>query len=96
MCKKIEKMVAEKEINMNGLIEITQRKAFQKVTDLCNENANKIEVIEARFEEVREKVQADREFVDTRLSRIDDSAVIKRWVTGIVANLTVEINSKLS
>jgi hypothetical protein len=35
-----------------------------------------LEVSDQRFEDIKSKVQADREFVDTRLSRIDDSAVI--------------------
>jgi len=39
-----------------------------------------LEVSDQRFEDIKSKVQGDREFVDTRLSRIDDSIVIKTWM----------------
>ncbi len=51
--------------------------------------------MDARFDEVREKVQSDREFVDTRLSRIDDSAVMKKWVDNRLMTLSHEMINQI-
>ncbi len=50
----------------------------------------KIDLVESRFEELSSKVQKDREFLDTRLSRIDDSAVMKKWVENLLVTLKYE------
>lgn len=55
----------------------------------------KIELAEARFEELTAKVQRDRELVDTRLSRIDDSIVIKKWVENLFVTHNFEINNRI-
>lgn len=55
----------------------------------------KIDLVESRFEELNSKVQKDREFLDTRLSRIDDSAVIKKWVENLLVTLKYETSLQI-
>ena len=49
----------------------------------------------ASFEDVRQRVQADREFVDTKLSRIDESSIIKRWVESLMHESNVNTNDRI-
>lgn len=44
---------------------------------------------------MREKVQAEREFIDTRLSRIDDSTIIKKWMESKLSNEKYEITGNI-
>ena len=91
MCRRLEKAIHDTKTELKCDIESSQRVSYDKVFKVCNENQYKIEHIEARFDELREKVQSEREFIDTRLSRIDDSSIIKKWMESRLTNEKYEI-----
>eukprot|EP00347_Sterkiella_histriomuscorum_P004763 403359202 len=93
--RKLEKALHDKEQNLNRSIESVQRLLTDKILKLNSDANLKIELAEARFEELTAKVQRDRELVDTRLSRIDDSIVIKKWVENLFVTHKFEINNRV-
>ena len=70
---------------------MTLIKLIEKIQEEAKRQAAEQEALLARL---RQEVQNDRERLDTRLNQIDDTEVIKAWVTKRIEEAKVEMEEK--
>ncbi|CDW71368.1 UNKNOWN [Stylonychia lemnae] len=93
--KKMDKAIIDIEEQHQRHIDQLQRTLTEKMLRISNDVTYKVELCEARFEELHQKVQRDREFIDTKLSRIDDTAIVKKWVENKFGESNYELNHRI-
>jgi hypothetical protein len=54
-----------------------------------------MDILDHRMDEFIYKMQMERELIDTRLGRIDDSDVIKKWTLNLLNKLKGEAFEKV-
>lgn len=65
------------------------------MTKVSADTTATLATFEERIDDCKQKIQTDREFVDTRLSRIDDTAVMKKWVENNIQKVNFELEHKI-
>ena len=67
-----------------------------KVDELREEMNKKNDNVTESIEMMQASIQRDREIVDTKLSLIDESVVMKKWVNDKIEELSEKLSEKAS
>ena len=78
--KNLETLINEKERTINRSFDSSLRSLNEKLQKQVDNTNQDLKEQAFHFEESRKKMENDLQYMDTKLSMVDDSAIIKKWV----------------
>ena len=88
-------MINEKERTISRSFDSSLRSMNDKLQKQVDSTNLDLKEQAFHFEESRKKMENDLQYMDTKLSMVDDSAIMKKWVQSQLSNLRLQIEQSI-
>lgn len=79
MLRRLQNNATEGDKNFTHQIDLTKKNLLERISKISSDTSRNLELLDIRMEELVCNSQKQREFMDTKLGRVDDSTVLKKW-----------------
>ena len=91
----IDRRLEDREKAIMKLVDATLKKAEERSLKTTELQGGEIKDLQWRMDELRRKCENDIQYMDSKLSMIDDSAVMRKWVTAQIQGAKTNLEDQL-